>query len=93
MPPGTPRRRRGQGWFERESVNLAVLTKKFPTERVARLGFSKAVWPIRPYCGSTGRAVPKPNGLRTHRCSDRSRNRWFSMKTGAVIKASHLSCN
>ena len=93
MPPGMPRRRRGPGWFERESVNLAVLTKMLPTERLARLGLSKLVWPIRPYCGSTGKAVPKPNGFRTNRRSDRSRNRWFSKKTGTVMKASHLSCN
>ena len=95
MPHGTPHRRKGPGRFERESVSLIELTKMFPTERAARLWLEKSVWPdgpVCPYCGSAGRAAPKPNGPRTHRCSDRNCNRWFSVKTGSVMKALHLSC-
>ena len=94
MPHGTPHRRKGPGRFERESVSLVELTKMLLAERAARLWLEKSVWPdgpVRPYCGSAGSAAPKPNGSRTHRCSDRNCNRWFSVKTGSVMKASHLS--
>ena len=95
MPYGMPHRRKGPGRFERESVSLVELIKMFPTERAARLWLDKSIWsngPVCPYCETAGRAMLKPNGSRTHRCSDRSHNKWFSVKTGFVMKASHLSC-
>ena len=36
--------------------------------------------------------MPKLNGSRTHHCPDRSCNRWFSVKSESITKASHLSC-
>ena len=90
MPHGTSHRRKGPGRFERESVSLVELTKMFPTERAARLWLEKSVWPdgpVCPYCGSAGRAAPKPNGSRTHCCSDRNCNRWFSVNS-VIARAS-----
>lgn len=95
MPHGTPHRRKGPGTVRARELSLVELTKMFTTKRAARLWLEKSVWPdgpVCPYFGSAGRAAPKPNGSRTHRCSDRNCNRWFSVKTGSVMKASHLSC-
>ena len=79
------------GKAHRDGITLVQLADMFPDENSARQWFESRIWPdgrYCPQCGST-RTHEASHKDMPYRCSDCGA--YFSVKTGTVMRKSHLS--
>lgn len=85
--------RQAPGKAHREGITLVGLLRMFPDDATAERWFAETRWPdgprcVREECGSANVQVGTKHKTMPYRC--RARRRYFSVKSGTVMRASKL---
>ena len=79
------------GRHDRDGITLLQLQQRFPDEDAARKWFENAIWPDgEPYCPRCGCNDTHESTHKTMSYRCRPCKRFFSVRTGTVLKSSNL---
>ena len=93
MIGGMNNKQKAPGKHYRKGLTLVELIRKFPDDKTAEAWIAEIRWPDGPECPHCGHGnVQHPTAHKTmpYRCRGKGCRKWFSVKTGTVMRDSKL---